>query len=450
MNEDYKNFKSINILADRDRWPPEDRLSLHQMACRWSARFGLRGLKMVSRRLYDRVRHGDNLFLALRSVGDRSGNTPGVDGEVYDDIASDPLDYARGIGSRINAGEYEPAPLRPLETPKSSGTGTRLIQIPTLLDRTVRHSVVAVVGPLLDASFDPNSFGGRPGRERMHALAAAERLANAGRLVWLVEDLENAFDAVPQQRLLDVLGLRLPVVDNKETRRILGEHETLHGLLRKLILTGEGIGLPETVSSSPLFLNVYIDDVLDRRWRRKHVELPLLRFLDQLLIPCRSIEEAEGARQKLNRLLLRTGMRLQPAKPGQQTIHDLSSGQPVRWLGYTIGWAGGTLQVQLDGRTRDKWEEPIPEIFGLGPQRCHLKSKIRRWADQWGPAYPNTDRTLWYEWLVGRASRYGLDDLPSLTEFERAWEEAYQRWQKIRDGDRPATVIPDSPPQAVR
>jgi retron-type reverse transcriptase len=75
----------------------------------------------------------------------------------------------------------------------------------------VQKAVVLVTQPYLDPLFLEGSMGFRPKISRMHALAQAERTAVEWDLwVWLLEDIKNAFDNVPQQRLLDVARYYLP------------------------------------------------------------------------------------------------------------------------------------------------------------------------------------------------------------------------------------------------
>ena len=128
------------------------------------------------------------------------------------------------------------------------------------------------IQPYLDASFRRTCFGGRPGHDRFHALAWAEMLATTGnRWVWIVQDVKNAFPSVPRGRLEDVLHRRLP-------------NENLVSLILKLADNGRSRGIPQGAPASPLLLNLYLDYVLDRPWERQHPDLPLLRWIDDLLI----------------------------------------------------------------------------------------------------------------------------------------------------------------------
>ncbi len=209
-----------------------------------------------------------------------------------------------------------------------------------------------VIGPWLDVGFSDHSFGGRPNRSRSHALAVAEKLVIEGRQIWVCADLANAFENVPQAPLLQVLRKYIPVKPSEEIKRRQHNekiHENLHSLLRKLIETPKRIGIRQGAATSSLFLNVYADHHLDRPWRR-HCAAPLLRFADDILVPCTSSEEAEEAQATLMKLLAPTGLRCKEPKAGNKNIVDINR-QEAEWLGYRIRWSSEGLIV-LPGTLR--------------------------------------------------------------------------------------------------
>lgn len=159
-------------------------------------------------------------------------------------------------------------------------------------------------------------------------------------------DLANAFENVPQAPLLQVLRKYIPVKPSEEIKRRQHNekiHENLHSLLRKLIETPKRIGIRQGAATSSLFLNVYADHHLDRPWRR-HCAAPLLRFADDILVPCTSSEEAEEAQATLMKLLAPTGLRCKEPKAGNKNIVDINR-QEAEWLGYRIRWSSEGLIV---------------------------------------------------------------------------------------------------------
>ena len=231
--------------------------------------------------------------------------------------------------------------MRHKSIPKGTGRGNRTLTIANIEDRVVARAVVQIVQPLYDPTFDDNSFGFRPGRGRQLALARALKLAKEqDRHVWLVADLEAAFDRVPHNRLLDVLRKRL--------------HENVVQLIHHIIHNKSGRGLPQGSPLSPLLLNVYLDHFLDTRWRKLHPDLPLLRYADDLLILCRTEEEAQSARLDLAQLLTPTAMLLKHCK---DPVRNLTLGKHagvMLWIpDLTHSWLAADLT--RDHRRESSW-----------------------------------------------------------------------------------------------
>ncbi len=108
---------------------------------------------------------------------------------------------------------YKPPAARRQEIPKDGGK-VRVLSIPAIRDRVVRG--VAIQGalkliwePILEADFQPGSFGCRPKRT---AHEAVERVAKAivqHKTRVIDVDLRCCFDSLSQVCLLDFLKLRI-------------------------------------------------------------------------------------------------------------------------------------------------------------------------------------------------------------------------------------------------
>ena len=68
---------------------------------------------------------------------------------------------------RLDA-SYIPSPVREVRLPKPGG-GTRMLGIPTVLDRFMTQAILQVLSPLFDPGFSDHSYGFRPGRSALHA-----------------------------------------------------------------------------------------------------------------------------------------------------------------------------------------------------------------------------------------------------------------------------------------
>jgi RNA-directed DNA polymerase len=97
------------------------------------------------------------------------------------------------IREQLLIGQYEPQPIKGVEIPKPEG-GVRKLGMPTVLDRFLQQAVLQGLQPQWDPTFSEHSYGFRPGRSALQAVAQAQQYVRAG-YRWVVDiDLEKFFD----------------------------------------------------------------------------------------------------------------------------------------------------------------------------------------------------------------------------------------------------------------
>jgi hypothetical protein len=235
--------------------------------------------------------------------------------------------------------------------------------------------------------------------------------------VLLAEDLKDAFNHVPQNRLLDVI------------RRYIRDDGMMR-LLGRVVRTETGMGIRQGGNLSPLLLNVYLDHHLDKGWRRLRPDVVLLRWADEILVLCWNREEALQAYHDLQQLLLPTGMRLKST--AEQAVHDLRSGEHAEWLGYRLTREGERLKVFL---TEKAWRG-LAEQLGLVHEKdgspLRAVDTIMGWVSSMGPCYSTTHIPTAYARISNLARNLAFDEIPTQEEVRRTWRNAHLRWERSR------------------
>jgi retron-type reverse transcriptase len=406
--------------ADPHRGTRRDFLRRHETEATAAARGTPAAKKAFVARLLPRAADSRNLRRAWDYLAAEGGQAPGLDGLRSDDLEEHEVwRLVRTVGEVILDDTYRPGPDRKVAIPKSGGAGTRTLSIPSLVDRLVQRAVVQVTQPYLDHFLGDGCLGYRPGVDINKAIAKAEQLAvEGGRWAWLAEDLKDAFDNVPQRRLLDALRTLIP---DGGVMRLLG----------RLVKTGGGIGIRQGGPLSPLLLNVYLGHFLDRKWHRLFPGVPLLRWADDVLVLCRDRQEALQAYQGLKQLLLPAGMRLKGTP--EKAVHDLKGGAEAIWLGYLLRKGEGGLKVLLTERSWKRLEEKLGLAHTKDFSSQRAVETILGWVGQMGPCLPTTDVDRAYARVASLARDLAFDELPSKEEVTRSWRQAYLRWGRCRE-----------------
>lgn len=213
-------------------------------------------------RLYRLVRQESFLMLAKQRIARNKGaNTPGVDGQVMDDITPEEI---VGLSQELAAGSYQPRPVRRRYIPKRKG-GFRPLGIPTSRDKVVQAAVALILKALYEPLFRRSSHGFRPGRSPITALRQVSSAYRAG-ATWIIEgDIQDCFGSIPHGVILNCLRKRI-----KDERFI--------DLVRRLLQAGvmeEGqysptySGAPQGGVVSPILSNIVLHEFdcwMEERW----------------------------------------------------------------------------------------------------------------------------------------------------------------------------------------
>lgn len=158
--------------------------------------------------LIEEVVRRDNMVAAHARVV-ANGGAPGVDGLTVDDLMAHCREHWGRVREELLAGTHVPLPVRRVDIPKASGKGTRMLGIPSALDRLIQQAVLQVLTPIFEPHFSESSFGFRPRRSTHQAVLRARAHIEDG-YRWVVDlDLAQFFDRVNHDVLMARVARRV-------------------------------------------------------------------------------------------------------------------------------------------------------------------------------------------------------------------------------------------------
>lgn len=283
----------------------------------------------------------ERLEQAFEHVRSRS-EAAGVDRVSPAAFGKQRLRRLRALSSSLLDGTYKPSPLLGVLAKKKGG-GTRALSIPTVTDRVAQRAALELLQPAVETLFEDCSHAYRRDFSRHGAAEEIQRAARDGFEFILDADITAFFDQVDRDRLFQKWEALFP-------------GEPLNQLMQSwveapVIYRGKRLrryrGLPQGSPISPLLANLYLDE-LDEELLGDNYRL--IRYADDFVVCCRSLEEVHRAQDDVRRTLARLGLRLNPRKTA---IRELAHG--FDFLGFRFE---GTEFEDLSARA-----ERIPEVW---------------------------------------------------------------------------------------
>lgn len=256
------------------------------------------------------------------------------------------------VADDLRGGGYRPLAARRVFIPKPGSSERRPLSIPTVRDRVVQAAVKVVLEPIFEADMLPCSFGFRPKRAAHDALQVLIDESWRGRR-WVVEtDIANCFEAIPHEKLMQAVEER--VCDQAVLK-------LLRAMLRAGVMEGGQVrkpvtGTPQGGVVSPLLANIYLHRV-DRAWDVRSDGV-LVRYADDLVVMCKSRQQAEAALARLRVLLAELG--LEPKDAKTRIVRLEVGGDGFDFLGFhhrlvrsqgRVGTKGVTFLARWPSRT---------------------------------------------------------------------------------------------------
>jgi len=336
----------------------------------------------------------------------------------------------------MSSGSYFPPPVRAVEIPKPHSPGTRVLGIPTVADRIAQTVAAMFLEPLVEPRFHQDSYGYRPARSQLDALAACRR--RCWKYDWIIDlDVQKFFDTVPWELVVRAVKAvtDCPWVLLYVKRWLAAPLQHPDGTLVE-----RDKGTPQGSAISPVLANLFLHFAFDLWMDREFPGRPFERYADDAVVHCKSRRQAEYMRARIAARMAEVGLRLHPDKTRIVYCKDSNRREEHEHISFTFLGYAFRARGAINSKNGSGFTSFLPAI---SPEA--LKAKSDRLRDL--RIHRRTDLTLddLAEWLnpiiagwmnyYGRYYRTGLYPLlRRVNLYLRRW--AGKKYRRLRTHKR--------------
>jgi len=300
------------------------------------------------------------------------------------------------LREQLLSGTYQPQPVKRVALPKPSG-GIRNLGIPTVLDRFIQQSVMAVLQRRFDPTFSKASYGFRPGRSAHQAISQVQSYVAEG-YSWVVDlDLEKFFDRVNHDRLMSAIAKR---AKDKRLRKLIRAFLNA-GIMENGLVKPVNQGTPQGGPLSPLLSNLVLDELDQELTRRGH---RFVRYADDCNIYVRSQRSGERVMTSITRYIER---RLKLKVNAAKSAVARAGERKFLSFGFELGMGKQpkrSIAPQALARFRQRVRELTHRHTGKSFQRImdDLSRYVRGWGGYFGYCETPKELARLDSWVKGR------------------------------------------------
>jgi RNA-directed DNA polymerase len=261
----------------------------------------------------------------------------GVDGESIAEFEGDLKGNLYKLWNRLSSGSYMAPPVRGVQIPKRTGSGVRMLGVPTVADRIAQTVVRLYLEPGVEPMFHPDSYGYRPGRSALDAVGACRE--RCWRRDWVIDlDIRSFFSSVDHELMLKAVSR------HTDLRWVLLYVERwLKAPLQQEdgVLEARNRGTPEGSAISPLLANLFLHYAFDAWMAREFPDVQFERYCDDAVVHCTSERQARVVLDTIAQRLADCRLQLHPDKTRivyckDSNRHGSHEHEQFAFLGYTF------------------------------------------------------------------------------------------------------------------
>lgn len=315
----------------------------------------------------------------------RSGGGPGVDGQTMEDFEKDLKNNLYKIWNRMSSGSYLPPPVLRVNIPKGDG-GNRELGVPTISDRIAQAVVKRQLEPLVEPQFHDDSYGYRPNRSAIDAVAKARD--RCWRDDWVLDlDIRKFFDTLDHDLVMRAVR---KFTDCKWVLLYIERWLKAPVQLPDGKLEQRTKGTPQGGVASPLISNIFLHLAFDQWMKDNYPCVHFERYADDIVVHCRSIKQAEFVRGQIEKRLSKCKLELNREKT--RLVYCKDANRTGTWNQESFDFLGFTF------RPRSARDKKGNFFVSFSPAISRKAAKEIR-------------QTVKQEWKLHRRTQISLDQL---------------------------------------
>ena len=295
----------------------------------------------------------------------------GLDRQTIEEFEKDLKNNLYKVWNRMSSGSYFPPPVLMVKIPKANG-GERTLGIPTVSDRVAQMVVKNRLEPEVDPLFVAESYGYRSGKSALDAVGRARQMC--WDYDWVCDlDIKGFFDNLDHDLMMRAVKKH---AKEKWTalyieRWLKAPAQDEGGQLQK-----RNRGTPQGGVISPLLANLFLHYAFDLWMRRQWSHLPFERYADDIIVHCRTEEEANLVVAAIAERLKQCGLELHPDKT--KVVYCKDSNRPRNHRNEQFDFLGFTFRSRTAiGRKGKFFCSFSPAISKVAVQK--IRDEIRAW-----------------------------------------------------------------------
>lgn len=365
---------------------------------------------------------------------------PGVDGQSIEAFGKDLENNLYKVWNRMSSGTYFPPPVKAVEIPKPHGGGTRVLGVPCVADRIAQTVAAARLEKAVEPVFHRDSYGYRPGKSALDAVAACRE--RCWEYDWVIDlDIRKFFDSVPWDMIVKAVQAH---TDHGTRWIVLYVKRWLAAPLRHPggTLQQRDRGTPQGSAISPVIANLFMHYAFDLWLEREFPLVKFERYADDAVIHCVSEYQARKVLAALHERMAGVGLELHPGKTTIVYCKDSNRRDSAEHTSFTfLGFTFRPRQARrkdgvqftsfLPAISKDALKKISAEIRSWRLHRWVnpdgreiaklINPKVRGWMAYYGAFYPS----VLYP-VLRRISTYLLRWIRNKYKKLRTWKKATQ------------------------